>query len=249
MNTNDTSEQDKVLARIRKMLALANDAAASDGERENAMRMVHNTLAKHNLTMAHAEAHGATPSEAREAGAADGRDFPWARQTAHAIAQLMFCRYFFVPRGNGKVTHTYVGRVGNVATARETANYVIASIIRESARAARSGGHDGSWERSFAKGAAARISERCAALRLAAEANDVTDLSTGRELVLASVYETEAAANAAFIERSLGINLRKSKDRSRGAGAGYGAGRDFGDKVGLNRQVGATSSNTRRIAQ
>lgn len=62
-----TEEQARVLARVRKMMALANDdAAASDGERDNALRMAHATLLKHNLTMAAAEEAGATAEEARE---------------------------------------------------------------------------------------------------------------------------------------------------------------------------------------
>jgi len=37
------------------MLRLANDAGASEGERHNAMRMAHATLAKHNLDLASVE--------------------------------------------------------------------------------------------------------------------------------------------------------------------------------------------------
>lgn len=38
-------DMSRILQRVRKMMALANDKAASDGERENAMRMAHATLA------------------------------------------------------------------------------------------------------------------------------------------------------------------------------------------------------------
>ena len=53
-------EEDKAraLARVRKMLALANDAAATEGERENALRMAHATLAKYNLELAEAVERG-----------------------------------------------------------------------------------------------------------------------------------------------------------------------------------------------
>ena len=50
-------ERNKILARVRKLLNLANNAAATEGERDNAMRMAHATLAKYNLSLA--EASGA----------------------------------------------------------------------------------------------------------------------------------------------------------------------------------------------
>ena len=46
-----------ILDRVKKMLAIANDSAASEGECDNALRMAHNTLAKHNLDMADLNAH------------------------------------------------------------------------------------------------------------------------------------------------------------------------------------------------
>lgn len=62
--TND-SEKIKILGRIRKMLALANNEGASEGERDNALRMAHATLAKYNLDMAEVESSGKPQQEAR----------------------------------------------------------------------------------------------------------------------------------------------------------------------------------------
>lgn len=70
--------EDKIINRIKKMLALANDAAAAEGERDNAMRMAYNLLAKHNLTMATVE--GPTNGEKREQNAAQFYGRPWALQ-------------------------------------------------------------------------------------------------------------------------------------------------------------------------
>lgn len=90
-----TFDREKVLGRVRKMMALANDKAASDGERDNALRMAYNTLAKHNLSMAEAEAAGAKSEEPRERGFTMSRDQPWCRTVAHAIANLFFCAYWY----------------------------------------------------------------------------------------------------------------------------------------------------------
>ena len=75
--------KDKGLERVKKMLTLANDAGATEGERDNALRMAHATLAKHNLTLSEAEAAGSTPEEKRCDGAIETRNMPWARRTAH----------------------------------------------------------------------------------------------------------------------------------------------------------------------
>ncbi len=148
----NTKEQDRVLARVRKMMALANDAAASEGERDNALRMVHATLAKHNLTMAMAEEAGGE-AEKRGLVTAESRDQPWARQTASAIASLMFCRYFRQksPRA-GKVIHNFVGREGNAKTASELADFVIRSIMSEANREWKKQANPGPWWTSFCKG-------------------------------------------------------------------------------------------------
>jgi len=45
------SIENKVLERVKKMIALGNDAAATEAERETALRMAYNLLAKYNLSM------------------------------------------------------------------------------------------------------------------------------------------------------------------------------------------------------
>ncbi len=52
-----TTDNEKVLDKVRKLLALANNEAASEGERDNAMRMAHKLLTMHQLEMADVDAH------------------------------------------------------------------------------------------------------------------------------------------------------------------------------------------------
>jgi hypothetical protein len=53
-----------ILEKVKKLLALANDKGATEGERDNALRMAHGMLAKHNLDMSdlhrHVQHHGRT---------------------------------------------------------------------------------------------------------------------------------------------------------------------------------------------
>lgn len=245
---NDEFNKDKVLGRIRKMLALANDAAASEGERDNAMRMVHATLAKYNLSMAEAEAGGQQSEEARGREDDFTHGAPWARQVCHALADLFFCRYYFVKVGP-RVKHHFVGRQSSAITAREMAMYVFKSIERQ-ARAENPPEFKGSsvWISSFCKGAAMQVQIRCAELRKAAEAPAPSG-TPGTALVLADYYENERRANEAFL-RSLGVKLRSAPNRQRSTDVdgAWGAGNEYGKRVSLNNQVGASKpSNAPRL--
>ena len=228
--------KDSVLKRIRKMLALANDAAASEGERDNALRMIHATLAKYNLSMAEAEAAGQTAEEKRVNNKADDiLPHAWARIVAQAIAHLYFCEYYYSKwrGGSNKVSHYFIGRESNTITAQEMTAYVVRSIQKEANKRKRELGVNGPWERSFCNGAAYHIHERCAKLRKEAEEQPVVP-TTGTSIVLASFYATEALANKALLPSK----LKTSRGAEITNAAAAHAGRQFGATVNLNRQVG-----------
>jgi len=84
--------EDKLINRIQKMLALAHDKAATEGERDTALSMVYKLLAKHNLTMADVGKGGEQRVQASELFY--GR--PWATQVCLTVGQLFFCEYFLV---------------------------------------------------------------------------------------------------------------------------------------------------------
>ncbi len=252
----DDFNKDKVLARVKKMMNLANDAAATEGERDNALRMAHATLAKYNLSMAEASSTDLSGQEKRVDMGITNLGFPWAKQTAFAVAKLFFCQYFTsgaYTRGGNKRSdackHYFVGRESNAITASEMAVFVMQSIFREANKRRVEEYHDWSWHTSFCKGAAMRVLQRCEKLRLDAErANDGTQVAqrTGTAVVLASFYKQELALNDAFIAEHHG-KLRTSVNRERNTGVdGYHAGAAFGDRVSLNRQVGSNTT-TRRI--
>src|SRR5215472_4319088 len=88
----DRVVSEQILARVRKMLALANDAGATEGERDNALRMAHATLAKYNLDLAAAEIAGGEDERAdsleprvEQAGKFGG--WAWAQHIANSIAE------------------------------------------------------------------------------------------------------------------------------------------------------------------
>lgn len=233
-------DKNKVLGRIRKMLALANDAAASEGERDNALRMVQSTLAKYGLEMAEAEAAGKQAPEERGTHVATTHGGPWVRQIAAAIADLLFCHYLYV-RG-ARCRHLFIGRLSNAVTAQEMFMFVFKSIEREAkARTPNDWRHTTQWATSFAKGAAHRIEFRCVLLRAESERASAQQArgAPGTALVLASHYANEKAANVALIKEVFDKPIKVSKNMQQPAKVhtAWHEGDAYGNMVSLQKQI------------
>src|SRR5262245_9216722 len=84
---------ERVLERIQKILRLANDAGATEAERDTAMRHVHANLAKYNLSLVEVESHqGKKPTLVQERKV-DRAIFivrPWARIICVGVADMCF---------------------------------------------------------------------------------------------------------------------------------------------------------------
>jgi hypothetical protein len=230
--------EEKVIAKIRKMLAHANDTAAGgEHERDTALRMAHNLLAKYNLSM----------SDVSQKNNQDDRsdqtevyyDYVWMRMMAAAISKLYFCHLFTQKTGKkDRSKFTFVGREANVSTAKEMFEYVVKSVTKEASRVTTAAGENQTFKWSFCKGAALQIHHRCVKLREEAEAESRAEAKPGTQLVLASLYAAEHTANQNYINEKMGITLRKAPMRTRNTdSSGFAAGKAFGNKVGLNKQV------------
>lgn len=246
------NDMDRVIERVRKMLALANDAGATEGERDNAMRMAHATLAKYNLDLATINSTLIDPT--RDATVEPRTEYrttfygrPWARLLSQGVAELMFCRYLFVQNSVAKyTTHVFIGSHANAISASLLAEYLVDSIVREGKRRQRDAGAGNAYFRSFATGAAIRVTQRCIELRTAPRApggaatgpdpgDPAIPQPPGTAIVLAGVYEREATANAAYVDK---LNPSRKDPKfgnldQEAAAAGF----VYGGKVSLNRQV------------
>lgn len=148
---------EKILDKVKKLLALANNAAATDGERDNALRMAHGMLAKYNLSMEDAQEHEAM--EGREQQYIETFHMTWAKQVCNSIAKLFFCSYYAGEKLNAtKGKHYFVGKQSNAITAILISTYVINSILKECRN---------NWKhnlapesRSFCIGASYKLAER-----------------------------------------------------------------------------------------
>jgi hypothetical protein len=247
------SDQNKIIAKIQKLLNHAKDGAAgAEAERDTAMRMALKLMTKHNLSMDKVSIEN---KEDRDELLLEQFPDPYRTMIGHAIAELFFCKFFRtkVP-GKQKYNFHFVGLESNAITAREMTLYAIKSVSDESNRAQRDAGGNAGWGTTFRNGAALKISQRCFALRKEAEETktedylkDVEDdepspVSTGTALVLSNVYQTEADANDSFIEKVLGIQVKKKKlnvvNKSNNA---LSQGLEYGDKVNLSKQVGTNA--------
>lgn len=239
-----TNEQEKlrILARVRKMLALAGNEGATEGERDNALRMAHATLAKHNLELAEVEAAGKPQTEKRDIVKREYYGRPWARTASRAIADMCFCFYLITPaKQASQCVNWFIGRESNAISAAELAEWVVRSIWKEAQFRARSLGEGNEYARNFASAATAAVAARCEALKKAATATS-TESAPGTALVLANHYQVERVKNQEHLA-SEGIKLRNiaSTRKALNNAHALNSGREYGQSINLNRSVtGAT---------
>jgi hypothetical protein len=249
--------ENKILARVKKMLALGNDAAATEAERETALRMAYNLLAKHNLEVS--DVPGDANNEAREEQSFTMCGDVYIRNICHSMAELFFCGYFFIRQGAGKDSHHFIGRQSNVVTARYMAEYIVKSVRKEAAKRFRTATTPEG--RSFGVGATRSIAQRVRELKAAdVEKADIPETATatndvplkmvggvpGSALALAKFEEAETKANDAFYATIYSKPVKETKERASTIQSGaYREGKEFGNKVNLSQQVGTTAAPKR----
>ena len=223
---------EKIIDKIRKLLALANGDGAADQERDSALRMAHALLAKHNLSMSDTD----QKQEDRKESTLDYCPHAWARGVAMDIGKLYFCEYFIMRLRNG-VRHYFVGLESNTITSQEMFKFVASSIMKEARKATKLKGESGSFERSFCKGAAVAVRARCYEIRKSSQdLSEETNTSTGTGLVLASLYKREHDANVALIAKNHKLKINPDRQSNARADA-HRAGVEFGKTIPLNRQI------------
>jgi len=237
--------EDRIIDRIKKMLALANDLAASEGERDNALRMAFNTMAKYNIDMATVEKHGKKAEEARINFRNDSWSWLWAKKVNQIVGRLFFCKYYYGESINGtQCQHHFVGRESNAMTAAVMADYVVNSILKEGRKLGKQ--NTSPITRSFCVGAMETLSIRVNQIIAEKEKELQGSPTPGTALVLASFYKSEQDENSRWIAEHIG-NLKTNKGRASKVNAeAYGAGREYGDKINLSTQVADASGPTRK---
>lgn len=229
-----TEVTDRILERVRKLLAMANDERANEGERDNALRMANNIMAKYQIEMAD------VPLEQREKDDPIGRfeeegwNLAWNNMMRNSIAKLFDCRYFQGGKINAtRGRHVFVGRGANATTAMLMSDWIVRAALREADKVA---GHRlTAGGRSFGLGVAARLSERVNAL--IKDSNAELKVSTGRDLVI--IRQNAQDANEAWIAANMKVGKSRALRKSSVDADAYFAGRSHADSINLSKQVTA----------
>lgn len=220
---------DRILERVRKLLALANDDAASEGERDNALRMAHNTLAKHQLDMIDVDKHVRDKDDPRGLFEMEGWNIPWCRVVRAAVAHLFSVKYFHCKINATKGRHSFVGRESQATTAMLMGDWIVKALLREADQ--RYGHRLTRGGRSFGEGAGAKLWQRVHAMVKTKE----QEYGGGFALALVS----ELKQNEQFALELWG-ELGKAKARKFDVDASaYVSGKDHAETISLNTQLQA----------
>lgn len=139
-----TQKQQEAIERIRKVIALATNRGATEGEADNASATVLRLLATHNLTIEDVKAAGDKGSiVTNEETVSEGED--WRAFLAASTARLYFCEYhaehvmpertkdgidveFILGMMAPKYRHCFHGREHNVVVAVEMFRYFVNTV-------------------------------------------------------------------------------------------------------------------------
>lgn len=236
MTDGNRNEQERILDRVRKMLALANDKGATEGERDTALAMAHKLLAKHQLDLEDVDARARERDDPRVHFAMEGWGMLWCRQVRQTVAKLFMVKYIQGRKINAtRMEHHFVGREAAATTAAYMADYIIRGLIRETAKLY--GHHLNAPARAFNHGAADRLWIRVCQMMDQQEKD--REANPGTHLALVDAHKAEAAENDAFAKAHFGSALVAVKDRKQADvdREAYAAGSEHGKTIGLNTQV------------
>lgn len=237
MNAQD---REKLLARMKKIMALATNAGATEGEREAALHQLHKLMAKHNIDQATVEGVDLNKQVDNIDGhVLEKHEFygrPWAKTIVMGVAKMMFCKYFTQDSAKKNMTiHCFVGTAENVAAAVMLAQFLINGVKTEGERRAKAMGENVSaYRRAFGTGASGALYSRCLdEMRKPPEGGSTA-------LVLTNVYEQAERLNQLALSEKFGIRLRarNSNAKTTGVGDALSAGRAHGNSMNLGRNIG-----------
>ena len=231
---------DEIIAKIQKLLALTD--SANEHEATLAMEKANELLVKHNLSLLTVNGHGQKEATGHMT-AETKHSSPWVRHLWHGVARLNFCEYFY-SASNHLTEHTVIGSAANSTSACHMAEYLTQTVLRLSKEAQREHNADNKFRESFKKGCGARVTSRLwEKLREQKEGKmkmDGVDTSN-----LPMVIDQNDALLKAYVEETFG-KLRATKSRARASNSfGYSLGREAGNRVSLNNQIGGNAATAR----
>jgi hypothetical protein len=244
-------DRKELLAKLQKMLALAERSAGNEQEADTAMRMVLRLLAEHNLSMSDIEISAEHDDVIQEFTYETGvKTEPAMRALIAKCAKLYFCSLLHRSENQyrSKIRYRFIGRKSNIDVAKSMSAYLVATVERLSQEASVQAKQNDpfgwnasktrSYRKSFRIGCAVRLSERIEKMIDDAKAAKL-NASDGSTLPsLAPQYDREAQAVADF-RRKEGISSTAGRriNLNDGNSSAYNAGYSAGNGIGLHGQV------------
>ena len=216
----------QIIEKLRKLLALANDRAATEAEAQAAMGKVQQLLAAHKLSMSDLET--SDNEEVGRDGIHIGRK-SWQFFLYAAAAKVCFS--MALQSGQSVMI---VGRLSDVAAAKCLGEYLCSTGLKMLKAASLSGkAQSNSWKLGYSH----RIWERAHDIVRKARENKVQDSVTGKEMILHPLYSRAEKEVSTYLA-SQGIRLRGSSSRSTVSSRdAYASGRESGNSVHLGTNV------------
>ena len=193
---------DKIIERIKKMFALANDAGAAAGEAENAMRMANNLMERHALS-----AIDLHTNEQMRVKFEPYFRYNWSKQVYNSVSELYNCKFF----SHGTKNNIIVGAKSDTITA----SIIINALIENIGNAGKGEGIE------FKNGAALEIVRQCREILEARKSNTETVVGTG--LVLCDIFNAKLKKAQDFLDEEFNITSKRIRMDSNDKGRAYGA--------------------------
>lgn len=226
------SNRDAVLERIRKMLALANDGAASVGEIENAVKMARELMTKYGVEEGDLNTHDPSSKISEEIAAKRCGWSGWEQRLVSAVEQICDVRGFFRKYSRHRTDICFLGFPADVAVACELFPALLVSI-KACARMTITEGTGWHFRhRSFAEGFVKGLFEQ--ATRMKRQAVQTHAIILRKDLA---------------IDKWINENMDLRQKRTGPSGHAhdpdaYEKGRAMGNKVELKRNMNAGNGNS-----
>lgn len=229
---------EKIIKRMQNLLAMSQDTS-SEHEAAIAMKRLHSLLAKHNVSMAELNT---TPDTVEDSDGFETYNWPWKRIVLNAVGNLYFCKSYYSMTRKNYANYFLVGTESNRMFAEAIVKMIFSSIEKEAKMESKKayGKINNSFVTAFRTSAAHTISRRCQELVKMAKDGNLEDEDGSLLPVMLSVYEQNALAAQAFMDK---MNTRKGSSRTYAKNLqGALAGQEAGNKVQLSRSLQSKNS-------
>lgn len=225
--------ENPIISKIQKILALGR-RGGTEAEADTAMKLAHEFLAKHNLSMENVDGQEVEEENyVTDTGDEATKNNSWKDLIFASISELYFCDYFKQQRVHGKYRHAIIGKQSNIAIVKTITHY----IIKTGEKLSLEYHNESKWRESFRRGFSHRIAERVKHEIARAKNNELTDSDTGMALILHPLYNRVENEIEQY-KKDVGLRLTSRKARSRLVIAeAYRNGQSAGETVSLRSNL------------